>query len=82
MSKRIKYTDEPMEFEVVEDFLPPPAELRQRMRKIKVTLEVDAPTVAVFRRKAGRRADAYRRMMGQLLDSYATRQLADKGSRP
>jgi hypothetical protein len=78
MSKRIRYPDEPMEFEVVEDFLPPPEELRSRMRKVKVTLEVAAPTLEVFRRKAGPRADGYRRMMGELLDIYATRQLADR----
>ena len=79
MNKRIRYTDEPMEFKIIEDFLPPPGELRLRMRKVKVTVEVGAPTVEAFRRKAGRNADAYRRMMGQLLDVYAARQLVAKG---
>ena len=40
----------------------------------KVTLEVGEPTVEMFRRKAGRSADGYRRMMGELLDFYATKQ--------
>jgi hypothetical protein len=65
-----------MEFEVVEDFLPRPDELCLRMRKVRVTVEVGAPTVAAFRKKAGRRADGYRRLMGELLDVYAARQLA------
>ena len=71
MSKQIKYTDEPMEFEIIADELPSPEELRQRLRKVRVTVEVDAPTVAVFRKKAGRGRAAYRRMMGRLLDAYA-----------
>ena len=78
MNKRIRYTDEPMEFTVVEDFLPSPDELRLRMRKVKVTVEVGAPTVQVFRKKAGRKGGAYRRMMGELLDVYAARQMQTK----
>jgi hypothetical protein len=74
MRKQIKYADEPMEFEIIEDFLPPPEELVRRARKVKVTLEVSEPTVRMFRKKAGRSADGYRRMMGQLLDFYAARQ--------
>ena len=78
MSKRIKYTDEPMKFTIVEDFLPPPEELRLRLRKVKVTVEVDPPTVEVFRKRAGRDAGAGRRMMGKLLDMYAARQSVAK----
>ena len=74
MKKRTKYTDEPMEFKIIDDFLPSPEQLVRRTRKVKVTLEVGEPTVEVFRRKAGRSAHAYRRMMGELLDFYATRQ--------
>ena len=54
MSTRIKYTDEPMEFAIITDDLPSPEELRRRLRKVRITVEVDAPTVAVFRKKAGR----------------------------
>ena len=74
MKKRTKYTDEPMEFEIIEDFLPPPQQLVRRTRKVKVTVEVGEPTVEIFRKKAGRSADGYRRMMGELLDFYATKQ--------
>lgn len=74
MKKRTKYTDEAMEFEIIEDFLPPPDQLVRRTRKVKVTLEVGEPTVQMFRKKAGRSPAGYRRMMGELLDFYATKQ--------
>ena len=78
MKKRIKYTDEPMEFTIVPDFLPPPEELRLRLKKVKITLEVDAPTMDVFRTKAGGKPEDSRRMMGKLLDLYAARESAGK----
>jgi hypothetical protein len=64
MKKRTKYTDEPIDFKIVEDFLPSPEQLVRRTRKVKVTLEVGEPTVEMFRRKAGRSADGYRRIDG------------------
>lgn len=79
MKKRIRYTDEPMEFTVIPDFLPPPEELRMRLKKVKVTVEIDAPTESLFRVKAGGKVDASRRMMGKLLDLYAAQQeMAEK----
>ncbi len=74
MKKRTKYTDEPMDFEIIEDFLPPPDELVRSSRKVKVTLEVTQPTVETFRKKAGGSTVQSRRMMEQLLDFYATKQ--------
>jgi hypothetical protein len=79
MKKRIKYTDEPMEFTPVADFLPPPRELRLRMRRVKVTLEVSEPTVEMFRKTAGKSHGDYRDLMSALLDFYATRQRAKAG---
>ena len=76
MKKQIKYTDEPMEFTIIADHLPPPEELARRLKKVKVTVEVDAPTVEAFRKKTGRGGAAYRRMMGRLLDVYAARELS------
>jgi len=69
MKKRIKYTDEPMEFRIIPDFLPPPEQLVKRMRKMKVTLELPVPTVDSFSRRAGKRA--YQKLMTELLDVYA-----------
>jgi hypothetical protein len=65
-----------MEFAIVADNLPSPEEIAQRLKKVKVTVEVDAPTVEAFRKNAGRGSAAYRRMMGRLLDVYATRKLS------
>ena len=63
-----------MAFRIIEDFLPAPDELVRRSQKVKVTLEVTQPTVDVFRKQAGGSSARSRRMMGQLLDFYATRQ--------
>ena len=79
MSKRIKYTGVPMKLAIIADRLPSPEELRLRLRKVKVMVEVGAPTVAAFRKKAGGKGDAYRRMMGELLDVYATQELVGPG---
>jgi len=45
MTKRIKYTDEPMETgEIVKDFLPRPEELVFRKERV-LTLRLDEPTL-------------------------------------
>jgi len=79
MKKRIKYTDEPMDLTPIADFLPPPHELKLRMRRVKVTLEVGEPTVELFRKTAGKSRGDYRQLMSALLDLYATRQTAKAG---
>ncbi len=78
MKRRIKYTDEPMEFTVIRDFLPPPEVLRQALKKVKITVEVDAPTVQMFQTQAGRSPGDTERLMGKLLDLYASARLSDK----
>ena len=40
MKKKIRYTDEPLDLEVVEDFLPPPEKLLRREDTVKVTLSL------------------------------------------
>jgi hypothetical protein len=39
MKQRIKYTDEPMEFTVIPDFLPPPEKLRFKEKTARMTYE-------------------------------------------
>jgi uncharacterized protein YuzE len=39
MKKRIKYTNEPIKAKILEDFLPPPKELRFRQTAVKVTYD-------------------------------------------
>jgi hypothetical protein len=79
MAKKTQSKSKPAKSVAVKKPLPRADELRFRSRKVKVTVEVDAPTVAAFRRKAGGKTNAYLRMMGELLDVYATQELVGRG---
>ena len=48
MIKKIKYTSEPLEMEVVEDFLPPPEELVLKRTRSKLPSGFSKPTVRIF----------------------------------
>jgi len=72
MSKRIKYTDEPLgRVKVVRDFLPPPAELAFREEGVKVTIALSKRSVDFFKREARKHGTQYQRMIRRLLDDYA-----------
>ncbi|MFH0926125.1 MAG: hypothetical protein V1872_10960 [bacterium] len=45
MEKKISYTDEPMELELVEDFLPPPDQLAIKDEDIKVTITLSKESI-------------------------------------
>ena len=49
MSTKIKYTDEPLEARVIQDFLPPPEELAFREEGVKVTLALSKKSVDFLR---------------------------------
>jgi hypothetical protein len=71
MTKRIKYTDEPVgALKVVEDFLPPPSELVLKEDLEKVTIALSKSSVEFFRREARRNGTQYQRMIRALLDKY------------
>ena len=70
-SKRIRYTDEPMELKPVADFLPPPEELVGRQPTVKVTLALSKDTVEFFRTRAARHGAKYQKMIRRVLDIYA-----------
>ena len=73
MSKRIKYTDEPLgRIRVMDDFLPPPSELVYREDTEKVTIALSKRSVAFFRAEARRHGTQYQRMIRALLDRYAS----------
>ncbi len=78
MKKRIKYTDEPMEFTIIKDFLPPPEVLRKSLKKVRVTVEVEAPTAQMFQTQAGQSPSDAGRLMGKLLDLYASARLSGR----
>ena len=71
MSKRIRYTNEPIgRVEAVADFLPPPAELVLREEVEKVTIALSRRSVDFFRSEADRTGMQYQRMIRALLDRY------------
>jgi hypothetical protein len=72
MSKKIKYTDEPIgEIKIVSDFLPSPAELAYREESVKVTISLSKKSIEYFKAEASKHHTQYQRMIRQLLDSYA-----------
>ena len=72
MSKKTKYTDEPLKMgERVKDFLPPPSQLVKREKTVKVTLELTAKSLAFFKQQAKRESVPYQRMIRGLIDAYA-----------
>jgi len=73
MKDKTRYTDEPIELEVVPDFLPPPEKLVRREETVKVTLSLDTSTVEFFKRHARKSRVPYQRMIRRVLDLYATR---------
>lgn len=73
MKSKIKYTNEPLEMEVVEDFLPPPEQLALKQDTVKVTIGLSKPTVDFFKTQARRNHTQYQKMIRRLLDLYAAR---------
>jgi hypothetical protein len=73
MKSKIKYTNEPLEMEVVEDFLPSPDQLALKQDTVKVTIGLSKPTVDFFKSRARQNHTQYQKMIRQLLDLYAAR---------
>ena len=72
MSKRIKYTNEPLgRLKVISDFLPPPEALVFREEGVKITIALSKYSVDFFKREAHKHGTQYQRMIRRLLDSYA-----------
>ena len=71
MSRKIKYSDEPVRMgERVKDFLPPPSKLVKRSDTVKVTLELTADSLKFFKRQAKLNRVPYQRMLRGLIDAY------------
>ena len=74
MTRKIKYTNEPIgEVRVVGDFMPPPEALTFREEAIKVTLALSRRGVEFFKAEAARHQTQYQKVIRQLLDQYAER---------
>jgi hypothetical protein len=80
MSNRtVKYTTgEIGRVRVVEDFLPPPADLVLREDNVKVTLSLSRRSLDFFKREARKRRVPYQRMIRALVDTYAERQASGR----
>ena len=72
MKNKIRYTDEPMDFEVVEDFLPPPEKLSLKKKNIKVTLTLSKESVEFFKKIAKKRRYPYQKMIRKVVDYYVS----------
>ena len=80
MSNRtVKYTaGEIGRIRMVEDFLPPPADLVPREDNVKVTLSLSRRSLDFFKREAKKRRVPYQRMIRALVDTYAEQQAGGK----
>jgi predicted DNA binding CopG/RHH family protein len=73
MNRRTRYTDERLDMEVVEDFLPPPEKLVLKEDTVKVTISLSRPSVEFFKKKARAQRTPYQKMIRRVLDLYAER---------
>jgi len=73
MKKKIRYTNEPMEMELIEDFLPPPEKLVLKEDKVKVTISLSRQSVEFFKKRSKKLHTHYQKMIRQVLDLYASR---------
>lgn len=72
MKKKRKYSDEPIELEVIEDFLPPPEKLSLKKKNIKVTLTLSKESVEFFKKIAKKRRYPYQKMIRKVVDYYVS----------
>jgi predicted DNA binding CopG/RHH family protein len=78
-SRTVKYTaGEIGRLRVVEDFLPPPADLVPREDNVKVTLSLSRRSLDFFKREARKRRVLYQRMIRALVDTYVERQAGSR----
>ena len=72
MKRRIKYTNEPIDFEVIDDFLPPPEKLALKQENVKVTISLSKASVDFFKKYAGKHHTPYQKMIRKVLDFYVS----------
>jgi predicted DNA binding CopG/RHH family protein len=70
MKKKIIYTDEPIDGEIIKDFLPPPSELVFKEEKVKVTISLSKKSIEFFKKEAKKNDTNYQKMIRNLLDIY------------
>ncbi len=75
MSKRIQYSEEPIdEIRLIPDFLPSPGELALKKKNTKVTISLSSESVTYFKDVAKKHHMQYQRIIRELLDEYVAHQ--------
>ena len=72
MKRKIKYTNEPMQLELIEDFLPSPEQLALKEENVKVTITLSKESIKFFKQVAKRHNSPYQKMIRKILDSYVS----------
>lgn len=70
MKRKIEYKDEPLKFEIVDDFLPPPEQLTLKKENVKVTIALSKNSVDFFKKYAQHCHSHYQAMIKKVLDYY------------
>jgi predicted DNA binding CopG/RHH family protein len=80
MKKKNGYSDAPTEVaeaissaKVIDDFLPPPADLLLRNDTVKVTISLTKKSVDFFKKSASKQGVPYQSMIRKVLDLYSQR---------
>ncbi len=75
MKKKTVYTDGPIgDYEIIDDFLPPPERLIRRQENVRVTINLNKSSVGYFKEIAKAGHTQYQRIIRSLLDYYVARQ--------
>ena len=74
MKSNIKYSNEPIEARVIDDFLPNPEDLSLTDKKTKVTLTLTQKSLDFFKATAKKHNASYQAMIRRLIDYYVANQ--------
>ena len=74
MKSKIKYSNEPIEAGVINDFLPSPEDLSLNEKKTKVTLTLTQNSLDFFKANAKKHGASYQAMIRRLIDYYVANQ--------
>lgn len=74
MKNKIKYSDEPIEARVINDFLPRPENLILNEKKTRVTLTLTQKSLDFFKNAAKAHKASYQAMIRRLIDYYVANQ--------
>ena len=70
MKRKIKYSNEPMDFEVIDDFLPSPDRIALKEENVRVTITLSRASVEFFKEHAKKAHGHYQTMIRRILDYY------------